>query len=384
MSQKIPFLLLGDGPAEPTGLGRIARDLAGQILTSTLPLDLVQVGGSLPPVWTQWRHVPLDRQEDWGAKNIEQIYQNIWGKTPGVLFAVWDPSRLYPYLQVDLPVQRWCYTAIDGANVQGKIGGPARAALEGFDRVLAYGRYGAEVLTQTLHREIGWLPHGVSLDTYAPASPAYRAWAQERLGPHALGKIVLGSVMTNQPRKDFGLLFESVGILQQRGWPVYLWLHTDELVKAWSVQQLVEDTGLAKKVTVTGVGGQALSDHQLAALYQSCAVTLLPSLGEGFGYPIIESLASGVPCVHTQWAGGETFVPKVEWKVPVRERRLDSVYAIMRPVMRADDWANATERAMQWQEREGAVGRAYCSGSVAHLDWSRIWPSWQQWLQEGL
>src|SRR5690348_14165569 len=55
---KIPFLLLGDGPAEPTGLGRIARDLASQILTSDLPLDLVQVGGSQPPVWTQWRHVP--------------------------------------------------------------------------------------------------------------------------------------------------------------------------------------------------------------------------------------------------------------------------------------------------------------------------------------
>lgn len=32
MTGKVPFLLLGDGPAEPTGLARIARDLAAQII----------------------------------------------------------------------------------------------------------------------------------------------------------------------------------------------------------------------------------------------------------------------------------------------------------------------------------------------------------------
>lgn len=379
---KTPFLLLGDGPAEPTGLGRIARDLASQILASDLPLDLIQVGGGSPPVWTAWRHVPLDRQEDWGARNVARIYQSIWGTQPGILFAVWDPSRLLPYLQIDLPVQKWAYCAIDAANVWGGVGGPARDVLTQFDRVLAYGRFGAEVIKASCQdRPQQWLPHGINLAVYEDVP--HPLIAEERLGPHAIGKTILGCVMTNQPRKDFGLLFATIRLLRDRGQNVYLWLHTDELVKAWSVQQLVEDFGLARLVTVTGIN-EAVSDLTMAAMYHACKVTLLPSLGEGFGYPIVESLACGVPCVHTQWAGGETLVPRVAWKVPVREVRLESVYALRRPVMRAEDWANAVERALVWAETEDETGKAYLRGTVAHLDWPALWPRWASWIKQGL
>jgi glycosyltransferase involved in cell wall biosynthesis len=157
------------------------------------------------------------------------------------------------------------------------------------------------------------------------------------------------------------------------------------LVKDWAIVQLVEDFGLGKRVTVTGVGGEVLSDQELAAMYQACQVTLLPSLGEGFGFTLIESLASGVPVVHSQWAGGETYVPKLEWKVPVRERRIESVYAIVRPVMRAEDWANATERALRWRQQENPqVVREYLQGSVAHLDWQALWGRWSSWFKQGL
>lgn len=382
MVSKIPFLLLGDGPADPTGLGRIARDLASQITTSDLPLDLVQVGGSIPPVWTAWRHVPLDRADDWGARAVQAIYRSIWQDQPGILFAVWDPSRLYPYTQLDLPVQKWAYVAIDAANAWGGVGGPARDVLQQFDRVLAYGRYGAEVIKRSLEgRPQQWLPHGLSVGTYSTVPDPQIA--AERLGPHAIGKTIIGCVMANQPRKDFGLLFHMLRILRDRGLNVYLWLHTDILVKAWSVQQLVEDFGLAKLVTVTGIG-EAVSDASMAAMYHACQVTVLPSLGEGFGYPIVESLAAGVPCVHSSCAGGETLVPRSEWKVPVREHRLESVYALLRPVMRAEDCANATMRALRWAEVEGEVGKAYLKGTVAHLDWSALWPRWHSWFRQGL
>jgi glycosyltransferase involved in cell wall biosynthesis len=379
----IPFLLLGDGPAEPTGLGRIARDLASQILRSDLPFDLVQVGGGSLPLWKDWRHVPLDRAEDWGASCVQQIYQQLWGDTPGILFAVWDPSRLFSYAQIDLPVQKWAYCAIDGENCRGEISGPAREAVLRFDRVLAYGKYGAEVLKRTVGVPQQWLPHGVELSTYGPLEDEARGWAAARLGPHAIGKTMIGCVMTNQPRKDFGLLFETLAMLKAEGINPYLWLHTDELVKAWSVQQLVEDFGLGRLVTVTGLG-EPMSDQQLAALYQVCKVTILPSLGEGFGYPIVESLASGIPCVHSDCAEGRNYIPRVEWRVPVRESRLESVYGIKRPVMRAEDWRNATLRALKWAEVEGSTGKEYLRGAVAQLDWAALWPRWRSWFRQGV
>ncbi len=41
----------------------------------------------------------------------------------------------------------------------------------------------------------------------------------------------------------------------------------------------------------------ALTDEQLAAAYAECAFTVYPSIAEGFGLPVIESLAHGRPCV---------------------------------------------------------------------------------------
>ena len=384
---RIPFLLVGDGPMEPTGLGRIARDLAGLLATSDLPIDLVQLGGSVPPPFVgSWRHFPLPMGEDWdwGASATKQYWHAIWGDEPGVLFVVWDPGRLLPYAQVDLPVQRWCYTAVDGANTNGEISGPARAALGSFDRVLAYGRYGAEVLKKSLGHPIPYLPHGIVPITYnVPASETEQAWAKAVLGQYCgRSAKVIGCVCTNQFRKDLGIYFQTLRILKDRGHNIFGWLHTDTAVKAWAVQQLVEDFGLEKSCRITI---QDFSDRQLAVMYQRCAVTVLPSLGEGFGYTLVESLASGCPVVHFDGGGGAELVPKTEWRVPVRQTRLEGIYALRRPVFDPEDWANAIERAWQWREAVGDVtASAYCRGSIAHLDWHAIWGRWQSWVRQGL
>ena len=194
--------------------------------------------------------------------------------------------------------------------------------------------------------------------------------------------IVIGCVATNQARKDLALYFETLALLQQRGRKVYGWLHTDTLVNAWSITQLVEDCELEKKVTVT-IGNY--SDRQLARMYQRCDLTIAPGLGEGFGYPIVESLASGVPVIHGDFGGGSELVPKVEWRVPVRETRLESVYALRRPVFRAEDVANATERALNWRDEIGReAAAAYCRGAVAHLDWEALGDRWASWIRSGL
>lgn len=382
--RQIPLLLVGDGPAAPTGLGRIARDLAGLITTSDLPVDLVQVGGSVPPVWTQWKHVPLDRSnEDWGAAQVEGIYRSIWGDEPGVVWVVWDPGRLFPYLDLDLPVQKWAYTAIDSTNLQGSFGGPARVAIERFDRVLAYGRWASRVV-RTMRPSAPYLPHGLSLQTYkADTSEEGDAEVRKILGPFCREEMTLiGGVMTNQPRKDLSLFFGTIAELKRRGRRVYGWLHTDEMVKAWSIPQLVEDFGLQKQITITQ---PPLSDQTLARLYQACDLTLLTSLGEGFGYPIVESLASGVPCIHGNFGGGMELIPKGEWRVPVVAERLESIYTLRRPVYAVEDWANAAERALGWVEAVSfATASAYCRLSVQHLSWPALWLRWYSWIKEGL
>lgn len=389
MTDRIPLLIVGDGPQEPTGLARIARDLAGQIVTSDLPVDLVQVGGAVPPVWTAWRHVPMDeaaRADDWGCGYVDAVYRSLFGAKPGIVWLVWDPGRVAAYGPLSVPVQRWAYTAVDAPNLHETISGPAAAAVAGCDRVIAYGRWASQVL-RSVRERVSYLPHGISLAPFETPTQtdAETAWVQQQLGPYrGIGQPVVGCVATNQPRKDLGLYFRTLAVLRQRGYPVFGWLHTDTLVKAWSVQQLVEDCGLAKRVAVTGIG-DAFTDRQLALLYQACDVTIAPGLGEGFGYPIVESLASGVPVVHGDFGGGAELVPKIEWRFPVRARRLEGIYALQRPIFEPEDVANAIERVWRWRDAVGDLAAAgYCKGSVAHLDWSALWPRWYAWINQGL
>jgi glycosyltransferase involved in cell wall biosynthesis len=377
-------LIVGDGPQEPTGLGRIARDLAGLIVRSDLPVDLVQIGGTVPPVWPSWRHYPIDpNNNDWGASQVQAYYRSIFGSTPGILWIIWDPARLYAYTNLDLPVQTWAYTAIDAWNRNQTISGPARIPLETFDRVLAYGHWASTVLG-TIRQPAPYLPHGVQLSTFSrELTPQDDQAVQETLGPFWRGdQLLIGAIATNQPRKDLALFFDTLVQLKARGHKVYGWLHTDQLVKAWSVQQLVADCGLQKHVTVTL---PPFSDQMLALLYRACDLTIAPGLGEGFGYGIVESLAGGVPVIHGGYAGGVELVPKLEWRPPVRAERSESVYGLIRPVYTAMDFANAAERALTWIDEVGAdVASGYCRLSVAHLDWPILWPAWKAWIKDGL
>lgn len=380
----IPFVIVGDGPQEPTGLGRIARDLAGLLSQSDLPISLVHIGGSVPPVWDGWRHYPLSRGEDWGASHVRAYYQDLFGSEPGILWVIWDPSRLFHYADLGLPVQLWSYPAIDATNMHDRLSGPALYGLQRADRVIAYGRWASHVLKDTLDRSISYLPHGISTGLYAePPTEQEQAWVRQTLGPYYRDNhLLVGCVATNQPRKDLSLYIRALKLLKDRGWPVYGWLHTDILVKAWSVQQLVEDAKLDRAITVTA---ENYSDRQLALLYQACAVTINPALGEGFGYGLVESLASGVPCIHGDVAGGAELLPKAEWRVPSRGTRLEGVYALQRPLFWPEDFANATERAFRWIEQVGtATAQAYCRGAVAHLEWSYLAPRWQSWIRKGL
>lgn len=384
---RTPLMIVGDGPQESSGLGRILRNLADHIVTSDLPVELVTVGGPVPPVWRRWPHYPLDerlhRGEDWGASYVEQLWASHFGRQPGILWLIWDPSRLVYYQGIQAPVTLWSYPAIDSANRVGGIGGPAGEAVSRADRVIAYGRWASGILRTARDGAVPYLPHGIHQESYTPVEATLARWATEQIGPHRKqGDLTIGCVATNQPRKDLGLYFQALAELQARRIPVYGWLHTDTMVKAWSISQLVEDCGLNKRVTVsTG----EISDLQLAALYQQCAVTIAPGLGEGFGYPIVESLANGVPVVHGDYAGGRELVPRKEWRFPVREIRLEGIYANQRPLFRAEDVANAVERALDWREALGEpVAQGYCRGAVAHLDWASLWPRWRSWIRAGL
>src|SRR5438309_1472461 len=93
-TQPIPLLIVGDGPDQPTGLGRIGHDLAW--LLSGMPefkvgyLGRLAFGRSKFP-WTQY---VIGVQDQWGEGRIQKAWEDLSGGKKGIIFTVWDASRL--------------------------------------------------------------------------------------------------------------------------------------------------------------------------------------------------------------------------------------------------------------------------------------------------
>ncbi|MDQ6799191.1 MAG: glycosyltransferase [Actinomycetota bacterium] len=50
------------------------------------------------------------------------------------------------------------------------------------------------------------------------------------------------------------------------------------------------------------------ADHQMGALYRSADCFVLPTRGEGFGMPVLEAMACGLPTIATAWSGPADFL----------------------------------------------------------------------------
>ena len=108
--------------------------------------------------------------------------------------------------------------------------------------------------------------------------------------------IVLLCVCTIEPRKNHLSLIEAFRALRSRRpeLPICLNLVGNSYAGAEELLQTVKSHAMQdSKIHYLGV----LSDQELAEHYMSCAFTVYPSLIEGFGIPIVESLWMGKPCL---------------------------------------------------------------------------------------
>jgi glycosyltransferase involved in cell wall biosynthesis len=146
-----------------------------------------------------------------------------------------------------------------------------------------------------LVRELGVAPDKVEVvplgvGTTARAQPvdAARLRADHDLGERP---IVL-TVAAKRPHKNLPRLLEALALIPAERRPVlvapgYGTFHDEELTA------LVARLGIARDVCMLGW----VSDGELEGLYAAAALFVLPSLYEGFGLPVLEAMARGVPVV---------------------------------------------------------------------------------------
>ena len=135
------------------------------------------------------------------------------------------------------------------------------------------------------------VPNGVDDVFLAAPDPSADAAAAVLLPPgEYLDLLHVGSTI---PRKRIDLLLHVIALVRQSVPRARLLRVGGPLTPAQD--RLASDLGIAEHI----VSLPFVDRRTLAAVYRRAIVTLLPSEREGFGLPLIESLASGTPVVAT-------------------------------------------------------------------------------------
>jgi glycosyltransferase involved in cell wall biosynthesis len=135
--------------------------------------------------------------------------------------------------------------------------------------------------------------HGVDADAYAPVSPAAIDAVRRRFGIEGPYVLFIGGI---EPRKNlerlvaaFGQLGTSASLVIAGG-PVAWLPKAGEQVEG-AVSAL--PAGVQRRVVRTGY----VSERDKVALLSGATILAFPSRYEGFGFPVLEAFAAGIPVV---------------------------------------------------------------------------------------
>lgn len=75
-----------------------------------------------------------------------------------------------------------------------------------------------------------------------------------------------------------------------------------------SVERIKSEYGISDQSSPVYIDSQSRTDNEMDALYRNCQAFVLPSHGEGLGYPLLEAAARGLPVITTGWGGQLDFL----------------------------------------------------------------------------
>jgi len=225
------------------------------------------------------------------------------------------------------------------AEFRKRFAGQAKRAAANSDLIIAVSAFTAGQISSLLGVEpsrIRVIPHGTDLPAVATALPALRE------------KLIL-TVGALQDRKNTQRLigaFESV----PTPWKLILAGSPDGFGAAGILERIARSPACAR-MEVTGY----VSPDQLTSLYQRAAIFAFPSLDEGFGIPVLEAMAFGVPVL----TSNRSALPEVAG---------DAAFLV--DPLRTDDIAEGLHRLIQQADLRADLARRGLL-RAAEFPWSR-------------
>jgi len=260
--------------------------------------SLLQVLPDLP--WQLWPTEPLPPawQPDWQHLPESDMAAALPASAQPLLLAHHYPPRLQAPPQGRwVNIMPWEYGSLPRAwqPLRGQIDEvwvPAEAVRQGF---LCAGFRPAQVQV---------IPNGVQTRLFCPEGPVFALPTSRRFRFLFVGGLIY--------RKGIDLLLQAWTQAFGPAEEVCLVLKETGAQGSYALEQyrlLAQDLAASSDCAEILYLDAELSPEELAALYRSCQVYVHPYRGEGFGLPILEAMACGLPVVVPDLGPAPEFVP---------------------------------------------------------------------------
>lgn len=299
---------VGISAAAATGYGRNTREIVSRLLDHHEVICVSHESDVI--VWGGAKHIPLpngkqvltlpmtsplvDRRT---TTDIVRMYVNRY--TPRYILANWDAFAL-GFLE-DLGLPYGVYIPIDGPFTP-----TWRDYVKGAHKIIAYSEFGySELLKWFPASKLTKIPHGVDTSIFSP-SPKPKSQLRKAIPvtpPVPEDCFLITHVGANiGPRKNIPLLMIAFAKFARNHPDAHLLLWTNPHGtpgKSYNLPVLADMLGISHRIHFPTVNPilEGISEAQLAQIYNASDIYASLSCAEGWGYPLLESQACGVPVI---------------------------------------------------------------------------------------
>lgn len=305
MARDLPKMLyVGDFPV-PTGFGIVSKNL---INTFRKHYDMHIIGinyfGDYDPLIEGLKVYPASAGggEIYGFDKFLKVLIQIQPEVCFVLNDVWiamDYSKRIEEYNKAVPNNKTkfiLYTPIDAENIKEDF----IKNVSNFDYIVTYTLFGKEQLIKSgIEKEVYVIPHGVDLNKFTRTDKK-KVKSSMKIGPDSF---VVLNVSRNQPRKRLDLFFYVFSEWVKRyNLPDNVKVYYHGALQDYGIDiiQWCEYLGIKDRLAISRpdlTPDNGLTDEQMNMVYNSADVFFTTTAAEGWGLPVAEAMAVGVPCV---------------------------------------------------------------------------------------